>query len=436
MARLGSKGREGVVPAAAKIAAEMQEKVDVAIVGGGQAGLATSWYLTEGKIDHVVLEAGRVAETWRSRRWDSFCLVTPNWSVKLPGGEYAGPEPDGYMSLSELIAHFESWAESFDPPVQEGCQVSSIEADGNGFKLTLPTGSLHARSVVVASGGYQRAHLPANSAQLPANVTQVLAEDYRSPASLAPGTVVIIGGGQTGCQLAEELHQAGRKVFVSCGRCPWAPRRMGGHDLVWWVIESGFWNRTPADLPSPAARLIGNVLSTGHGGGHDLNYRILREMGVELVGRFAGAEDGKIHFADDLAQNSDASDGLAAGFKKWVDALCEKRSISSTWVLPPPMRVQARTELDLAGEGVGTVIWTSGYRSDYGWVHLPVFDDMGFPVQQDGRTSVPGLYFMGVHFQRKAQSAVLYGVGEDAEIVARDIVERHGPIPAFGRTSP
>jgi putative flavoprotein involved in K+ transport len=401
----------------------MTERVEVAIIGAGQAGLATSWYLKQANVDHVILEAGRVAETWRSRRWDSFCLVTPNWSVKLPGAPYAGPDPDGYMNLAELIDHLQRWSDSFQAPVTEGSEVSALETDGDDFVLTLPTGKLRARAVVVASGGYQRAHIPANSNQLPATVNQIRAEDYSNPTDLLPGSVLIVGGGQTGCQLAEELHESGRRVFISVGRCPWSPRTIGGRDLVWWVVNAGWWDRTPAELPSPAARLTGNVLSSGHGGGHDLHYRTLHAKGVELVGKYVGAEDGTVHFADDLAQSCDASDALAGAFKKYIDRLCATRGLPIPWDLPPPMRVAARTELDIAKEGISTVIWTSGYRPAYGWVHIPVFDEMGFPIQVDGRSAVPGLYFMGVHFQRKAQSAVLYGAGEDAEIVARHIVD-------------
>jgi len=399
----------------------MESRVDVVIVGAGQAGLATSWYLTQANVDHVILEAGRVAETWRSRRWDSFCLVTPNWSVQLPGAKYAGPDPDGFMDLAALVGHFQGWADSFDAPVTEGCAVTALDADGDHFVLSTSNGKLLARTVVVASGGYQRPHLPANAGRLPQDLTQLLAEEYTNPEALPPGAVLIVGSGQTGCQLAEELHEAGRKVFLSCGRCPWAPRRLGDHDLVWWIVESGFFARTLAQLPSPAARLFGNPQATGHGGGHDLHYRTLNEMGVELVGRFAGAEDGKLHFADDLAQSIQAGDNMTGVLMKYVDALCAREGIPIPFELPPPLRITGRAELDIKRDGIGAVIWTSGYRPAYDWVHFPVFDDMGFPIQQDGRSSVPGLYFMGVHFQRKAQSAVLYGVGEDAEVVARDI---------------
>jgi putative flavoprotein involved in K+ transport len=301
--------------------------------------------------------------------------------------------------------------------------VTSLDQENDHFSLQTSGGMLKARIVVVASGGYQRAHLPPGARDFPSRVDQLLAEEYRNPAALAPGAVLIVGSGQTGCQLAEELHAAGRRVILACGRCPWAPRRMGDRDLVWWILESGFWRRTLADLPSPAARLLGNPQATGHGGGHDLHYRTLHVMGVELVDRFLGASDGKAFFGADLSATVQAGDGMSAVFKKWVDALSQARGVPIPWELPPSLRINARREVDLEKENVGSVIWTTGFRPDYGWVHVPVFDEMGFPVQVDGRSAVKGLYFMGVHFQRKAQSAVLYGVGEDAQIVAQHIIE-------------
>ena len=401
----------------------MTEKVNVAIVGAGQAGLATSWYLTQAGVEHVVLEAGRVGETWRSRRWDSFSLVTPNWSVKLPGNHYSGPDPDGFMLRDALVEHIASWARGFNAPVRGDCHVESIDADGDGgFALQTKAGKVLARTVVVASGAYQSAHLPPGAREFGDSAKQLLAEDYRNPAALPDGAVLIIGSGQTGCQLAEELHDAGRKVTLACGHCIWAPRRFGGHDLVWWLLESGFAHRTVADLPSPAARFLGNPQATGRDGGHDLHYRTLHAKGVELVGRFLGAEDGVAHFNPDLNSIIAAGDGLAAVLKKWIDGLCEKRGLPTPWELPEPMNVGARSSIDLANDGVGAVIWTAGYRPDYRWVHLPVFDGMGYPKQVDGRSDVEGLYFMGVHFQRKSQSATLYGVDEDARILADHII--------------
>ena len=397
--------------------------VDVAIIGAGQAGLSTSWYLSQANVDHVVLEAGRVAETWRSRRWDSFCLVTPNWSVKLPGAPYGGPDPDGFMPLADLVDYFQSWANSFEAPVQEKSPVSSVEADGAGFVLSLPAGKLKARRVVVASGAYQRAHRPAGSEFIPQSVHQVMAEAYRNPAALPPGPVLVVGSGQTGCQLAEELNEAGRTTFLACGRCGWLPRRIAGRDTMWWASESGFLDRTPDKLPSSAARLLCNPQWSGHGGGHDLSLRTLHRDGVELLGRFIGVDTGKLRFADDLAVSADFGDARYADFRAFADALCNRTGIPRPeYEIPQPLRINTRGELDVRQEGIGTVIWTTGYRPEYGFVKLPVFDEIGFPVQVDGKTSAPGLYFVGVHWMRKFKSPILAGVGEDAEVVARQIV--------------
>jgi putative flavoprotein involved in K+ transport len=403
----------------------MDHSVDVAIIGAGQAGLATSWHLSRAKIDHAVIDAGRVAETWRTRRWDSFRLITPNWAIELPGTAYVGDEPDGFMSRAELIAFFESWVASFNPPMMGETHVSRLEADPRaGFVLTVDGGKIRARAVVVASGGYQRAHRPAGAESLAPTLHQVLAEDYDNPDSLPPGNVLVIGSGQTGCQLAEELHEAGRKVYLACGRCPWVPRGVGGRDIVWWFRKSGFFDRTPDKLPSPAARLVGNPQTTGHGGGHDLNFRTLHLSGIELLGRFLHADGSTLHFADDLAASVDFGDARWADIRGYIDRYCAASGTPTPdYDIPPPMRIKTRQEIDLEREGIRTVIWTSGYRPQYDWVKFPVFDDMGFPVQIDGRATVPGLYFVGVHWMRKNKSAILYGVGEDAEIVARHIVE-------------
>jgi putative flavoprotein involved in K+ transport len=402
----------------------LSESVDVAIVGAGQAGLSVSWHLKQAGIDHVVLDGARVAETWRSRRWDSFCLVTPNWTIKLPGGEYRGPDPDGYIDRAGLVDYIQSWADSFGPPLRESSPVSRLESTADGaFLLSVPGGAIRARRVVVATGAYQKAHRPAGASAIPSGVQQLLAEDYRNPGALAPGAVVVVGSGQTGCQLAHELHQAGRKVFLACGRCAWVPRRLAGHDIVWWMAESGFMERTPDMLPSPAARLFGNPQATGHDGGYDLHFRTLHAAGVELVGRFLGADGTTLAFADDVAASVDFGDARWADLRKYIDAYCHARNVEvPAYDIPPPLRIQTRTDLDTKAENITAVIWTAGYRPDYGWVDFPVFDEMGFPIQTDGATSVPGLHFVGVHWMRKLKSTIFYGIGEDAEIVARNVM--------------
>jgi putative flavoprotein involved in K+ transport len=327
------------------------------------------------------------------------------------------------MHRDELVDHFERWVESFGPTLLEETKVSSLEAaPAGGWVLTLEDRELRARAVVVATGAYQSAHRPQGAETLPRRIYQLLAEEYRNPDALPPGSVLIVGSGQTGCQLAEELHEAGRTVFLSCGRCPWFPRRLDGRDTMLWQIDAGWTERTPDSMPSPAARLMGNPQVTGHGGGRDLNYRTLHTAGVELLGRFAGAEGATLRFADDLAASVDFGDARWADMRNFIDAYCIRAGRQRpAYPDVEPLRLKTRTELDLVREGVGSLIWTTGYRPDYRWVKAPVFDEMGFPIQFDGRANAPGLYFVGVHWLRKLKSAILYGVGEDAQVVAEHI---------------
>jgi len=259
---------------------------------------------------------------------------------------------------------------------------------------------------------------------------QIDAEGFTDESALPPGTVLVVGSGQTGCQLAEELQQAGREVVLACGRAPWAPRWIGGLDLFYWALEIGMLDETLADLPSPSARLGANIQATGHGGGHDLHYRVLQELGVTLVGHFLGAEDGFVRFAADLADSVAFGDARYRDFRARIVATCAERGLPVPDLPdPPPFAAAARERIPLAG--LGAVIFSCGFRPDYAsWVHLDAFDEHGFPLTQDGvSTTVPGLYFCGVHFLRTRKSSLLLGVGEDAAIVARSIIARE-PVAA------
>lgn len=402
----------------------MDQSIDVAIIGAGQAGLATSHELTEAGIEHVVLEQGRLGETWRTR-WDSFCLVTPNWSVRLPGHPYDGDDPDGFMPRDEIVAYLERYAAGFSAPVREGIEVTSLaEAPDGGFLLRTSDGEIRARSVVVATGAYQRAHRPEPAGSLPAGLPQIDVQAYRSPAELPPGRVLVVGSGQSGCQIAEELRESGREVFLACGRAPWSPRRIGEHDLMWWALETGFFDQTVEQLPAPAARLAANVLATGRNGGHDLHLRTLREAGVTLLGHFLGAEGQRARFADDLGGSVAWGDERYRELTGRVSSLVEERGLPAPSLAEPAsFDGAAPQELDLSG--VGVVIFAGGFRPDYGsWVDVPgAFDELGFPLHADGASSAAaGLYFVGVHFLRTRKSSLLCGVGEDAVVVARQIV--------------
>jgi putative flavoprotein involved in K+ transport len=404
----------------------MTERLGVVVVGAGQAGLAVSCELTRAGVPHAVLEKGRVGETWRGR-WDSFCLVTPNWSVQLPDHAYDGDDPDGFMPRDEIVAYLERYASAVQAPVREGVEVTALRpGGGGGLILDTSHGVLEAETVVLTTGAYQRPHRPAAAASLPADLQQIDAEDYRNPADLPKGRVLVVGSGQSGCQIAEELHHAGRDVYLACGRAPWASRRIGERDLVWWVLETGFLDAPVSSLPDPRARLAANVLATGHGGGRDLHLRTLRRTGVTLLGRLLGAEGRRARFAPDLAASVAWGDERRGQLMDLVRKLVAERGLPQPEIAEPEP-LDCRTPEDLDVSDFGAVVFTSGFRPDYeSWVHCPgAFDELGFPVQEDGAsTVVDGLYFVGVHFLRKRKSSIFLGVAEDAAIVADKIATR------------
>ncbi|MFB3739901.1 MAG: NAD(P)-binding domain-containing protein [Candidatus Velamenicoccus archaeovorus] len=398
----------------------------VVIIGAGQAGLATSHELTRLGVEHVVLERARVGQAWRDR-WDSFCLVTPNWTIRLPGGGYRGEDPDGYLPRDAIVEHLEGYARAFAAPVREGVEVTSLEPQQDGgFLLRTSRGDLRATAVVVATGAYQRPHRPPGAATLPGDVLQLDAEGYRDPDGLPDGPVLVVGSGQTGCQLAEELHEAGREVFLSCGRALWVPRRVGGRDIVWWLMETGFFDQPASAVAMPAARLASNPLTTGHEGGYDLHLRTLRAAGVTLLGRFRGADGRRVRFAPDLGESVRWGDERFRELMGLVRRLAERRGLPMPEIAEPePFDGAAPEELDLTG--FAAVLFTGGFRPDYGrWVHVPgAFDEAGFPLHVDGESlAAPGLSFVGVHFLRTRKSSLLCGVGEDAAVVAARIAGR------------
>jgi putative flavoprotein involved in K+ transport len=397
--------------------------LSVVVIGAGQAGLAVSHGLSAAGVDHLVLERGREAETWR-RRWQSFCLVTPNWTMSLPGLAYEGDAPEGFVRRDEIVRYLERYAASFSAPVREGVEVRAVEAMGDGsFLLRTSAGEIPAPMLVIATGAYQRPHRPVVGA--PSRQLVIDAEDYLNADSLPPGGVLVVGSGQTGCQIAEELHEAGRHVYLACGRAPWIPRRLEGRDTFSWLADTTFFETPLSSLPSPVARLGANPQATGRGGGHDLHYRTLQTMGIRLLGRLTALEETRASFADDLAQSVAFGDARYAEIGKLLDEQLGARGIRAPEMPdPPPFVSEGQRELKL--DALGTVIFTSGFRPDYTrWVHLPAFDEMGFPVTNDGAsTAIPGLYFVGVHFLRKRKSSLLFGVGEDATLVAQSIVSR------------
>jgi putative flavoprotein involved in K+ transport len=406
------------------------ERHRIVVIGAGQAGLAISHELGRHGLDHVVLERAQIGQGWRNR-WDSFCLVTPNWTVQLPGQPYAGGDPDGYLLREEIVSYLADYAAAAMVPVREGVDVLEVRrlADGNAdgtFELSTTAGRFLAETVVVCTGAYQAAFRPTGAASMPAAVLQLDSGDYRNAAALPPGDVLVVGSGQSGCQLAEEILESGRRVTLACGRAGWAPRRIGGRDVIWWTIATGFLDEPVGALPSPRARLTGNLQGTGHHGGRDLHLRSLQEMGATLAGHFLGVSNGRASFAPDLAATVAWGDERRRQFIAAVRAVVKEQGLPEPEIDEPrPFTDEGPTAIDLSS--VGTMIFAGGYRPAYGHL-LPwpeAFDELGFPIQTDGRsTVVDGLYFVGVHYLRKRKSSLLYGVGEDAAIVAEAIAGR------------
>ena len=404
----------------------MGERFDTVVIGAGQAGLAASRELGVVGVPHVVLERGQVGASWAGR-WDSFCLVTPNWTAGLRDHPYDGPDPDGFMLRDEIVAHLRGFATKNDAPVREGVDVTSLApAPGGGFVLDTSAGRLEAANVVVSTGAYQRPHRPTGATALPDDLLQLDVEGYRNPDELPPGPVLVVGSGQSGCQIAEELADAGRIVFLACGRAPWGERRVGDHDLVWWAFETGFIDQPVDALQSPVERLIANIVTSGRDGGHDLHLRTLQAQGVTLLGHFLGAEGGHARFAPDLHETVAWSDDRRALFMGLITKHVAEHGLPQPEIpQPPPFKADTTESVSL--RGFGALVFAGGFRPDHAsWIDVPgAFDDLGFPVHDEGAsTAVDGLYFVGVHFLRTRKSSLFAGVGDDAELVAGRIVAR------------
>jgi len=397
------------------------DRTGVIVVGGGQAGLAMSRELSARGLAHVVLERGLIGQAWRNR-WDSFQLVTPNWTVLLPGHPYDGDDPDGFMPRDDVVEYLERYAEAVGAPVFENTPVRAVRSEEGRFVVETDAATYSAPHLVLATGAFQRLTPPRGAGTLPARIVRLGLDEYSSPQALPEGGVLVIGSGQSGCQLAEELHDDGRDVTLACGRAPWAPRLVGEHDVIWWLIEGGFFDVPVSELP-PEARLLSNPLVTGHDGGRDMNLRTLRDRGIRLTGHFRAAEGETARFEGDLAESAAWGDAAYQRLSEYFSATATRLGLADPALGgPPPFAVEAPTEIDL--EGINTVVFTTGFRPEFAsWLPwADAFDDHGFPVQQDGSSTViPGLHFVGTHFLRNRRSSVLSGVGRDAEQLAARI---------------
>lgn len=411
-------------------------EVHTLVVGAGQAGLAMSYWLNQAGVEHQLLERRpTLGGAWHDR-WDGFCLNTPNFSLQLPGMPYTGPEPDAFMPRNDLIAYFRHYGESIGAPVLTGTEVTRIApAQDGGFRLATTRGSWLARNVVLATGAYQQPKIPALAARLPGNVLQLHTNDYRTPAQLPDGAVLVVGTGQSGGQIAEELLAAGREIHLAVSACPEAPRRYRGRDAIYWMMELGLHGPeyglnglTVEQLPSPAARFMCNPLLSGADGGHDIHLRDLGRRGVRLHGHLEAADDGGLVFSDDLPERLALVEaGFGQRLQPMIDAYIAAAGIQAPAADPPRVDDWLPSEpprLNLDAENITSVIWATGYQLDFGILHIPVLDKWNYPRHRRGVTEHPGLYAVGLPWLTGHWSAIVAGVGRDAAYIAGHIAGR------------
>jgi putative flavoprotein involved in K+ transport len=401
----------------------------VVVVGGGQAGLSMSRVLAEADVEHLVLERARIGHEWRTRRWDSFCLVTPNWQCVLPGFGYDGPDPDGFMARDEILAYLEGFARSFAVPLVEGVAATALRGRADGtFEVATDHGTLTADQVVVATGPYQVPRIPRMAERLPESVVQLHSAQYRNPEQLPQGAVLVVGTGQSGCQIAEDLHLAGRTVHLATGTAPRVARFYRGRDCVAWLSDMGTYTKGIAEFAdAEAVRHKTNHYVTGRDGGRDIDLRRFALEGMKLHGRLNRIDPDALHFGPELRANLDGADAVAEGIKDSIDAWIESRGIDAPAeerrapVWAPGPEAEDPAELDLAG--ISAVVWSTGFGRDDRWIELPVFDGRGHPTHDRGVTGRRGLYFLGLPWQHTWGSGRFAGVAADAEYLLDRIVE-------------
>jgi putative flavoprotein involved in K+ transport len=372
--------------------------------------------------EHVILERGQVGGRWRTERWDSLRFQFPNWSLELPGFAYSGDHPDGFAHWREILNLIERYAASNQAPVREHTEVTSLVADDREFVLSVPEGTVHARQVVVATGPFQRAHIPPFSRDVVQSVLQTDPAHYRRPEELPEGAVLVVGSGASGCQIADELLRAGRTVYLSVSRHRRVPRRYRGNDVYWWLDRMGRFDQKIDSFPG--RHWPPGIVVTGVNGGYDVNVRRLAADGARVVGRILGASGPKVAVATNANQVLDEADATFDAFvtsaREFAFAhpdldLAEDESLELQGL---PSLVTDLESLDLRRENIGTIVWATGYEYDYGWLRVPVLDANGRPLQQRGVSPEKGLYFLGLHWMNTIKSGLLSGVGSDAEYLA------------------
>ncbi|MDP3777653.1 MSMEG_0569 family flavin-dependent oxidoreductase [Methylotenera sp.] len=395
----------------------------VIIVGGGQAGLSLSYYLQKSDTEHLVLEKHSAAHAWRTQRWDTFCLVTPNWQCNLPGYSYSGDDPHGFMVKAEIIAFLDGFIKHVNPPIKEGVEVKQVKPrTQGGFVVTTSAGEYTADQVVVASGGYHIPIIPRMAERIPDSIKQIHSEQYRNPGMLPEGNVLVVGSGQSGSQIAEDLHLAGKKVFLAVGDAPRCARFYRGRDVVDWLADMNYYDLPVDQHPlREGVRDNTNHYVTGRDGGRDIDLRKFAIEGMELFGYLNDLQDGVLKFGANLGEMLDQADAVYNRINLSID----KHILENNIEAPAPSAYtpvwkpdNEKLELDLLEAGITSIVWCIGFRPDFSWIEPPIFNGRGYPSHNRGVTPHAGLYFLGLPWLHTWGSGRFSGIDRDAKYLS------------------
>lgn len=409
----------------------MTEQVDTVIVGGGQAGLSLSYHLSRLGRPHIILERARIGESWRSERWDSLMFQFPNWAIRLAGYGYQSDDPNGFVHKDEVVRFLEDYAQLIKAPIRCGVRVRAVQQRPQSLRFLVEAsdGTLEADNIVAATGSFQDPLIPSSHAELPKSIMQVHSSAYRNPKQMPAGAVLVVGGGASGVQIAQELNESGRKVYLSIGRYRRTPRTYRGRDLYWWFGALNIWDRSVEQYPDLKRGPL--FIVSGVGGGRDIDLRRFADDGITLLGRMRDISASRITFADDLEQTLTQGEAWFADLRIQMDRYARAQGLD----LPeepspkPPSHTAGTSrpiaELDVTAAGIAAVVWASGFRYNFDWIKLPVLGTSGEPLQRRGVSPCPGFYFLGLRRMFNLRSNLFEGVGEDAAYIAEHIAARH-----------
>jgi len=392
-----------------------------------------SWWLARRSIDHAVLERGEIANTWRTERWDSLTLLTPNWQSRLPGHGYEGDDPDGFRTMGETIAFIERYAKVVSAPLRTHCPVASVRRTVDGYEVVASQGTWHCKAVVLATGAFNIAHVPKLSEAVPPGITQLTTVQYRNPESLEAGGVLVVGAAASGAQIADEIHRSGRPVTLAVGEHVRAPRMYRGRDIQWWMDATGLNDERYDQVENlRRARSLPSFQIAGHADRRNVDLNALTSLGVKLVGRLAGIRDGKAQFSGSLRNLCELADLKLNRLLSTIDEWAAENGPSDA-VDPPhrpePTRVEASPPLglDFGRGGIRTIVWATGFRPDYSWLDVPVLDRKG-NIRHDGGvvTEAPGVYVLGLPFLRRRKSSLIDGTGDDTRDLSAHLASHLG----------